>query len=852
MFESDRGKIVFEAVGLIAMAVAALIFISLASFDPTDPSLNTYISGASQVSNKVGIVGATVADALVQFGGATAWLIALMIVAVGVGAFSRAPILRWLGFFVCVSVALAAVAGLIHLRAQVDPLFKTRVAGGLLGAIIADRLTTPWIGRLGGAIFLSALTLSAIMLAARLSISSIARKSYSGFYWLYRIFGSLIRAIARFIRPIGRSMNFRWRPPWPSGRLSIGRMKFWGDRSDHLLERLQEHDERIIALTRSRSIGDSSIDDLDYFSSGIHSSIDDFDDVDPDQIVMIDSAPDEKELRSDEPEEAPAVIDAGSGEGGPAENAITIKKLSRADRPKSAGRGEQESIFADSTRAAGKRFKLPRLDLLDINDQPPVDPDDADLIKASRVLESKLADFGVQGRVTQVRPGPVITTYEFEPAPGVKVARIVSLADDLAMSLRALSVRIEAPIPGKSVVGIEAPNAERATVLLSDIISSDQFQKSSAALPLALGKDALGSPVVADLARIPHLLIAGSTGSGKSVGAHAMISSILFRRSPDEVKFIMIDPKMLELSSYDGIPHLITPVVTRPKRATSALKWAVKEMERRYTILAAVGARGIESYNKLVDRNLKRSPRPSAPEDEESRPLTKETVTEKLPFIVIVIDELADLMMVSSKEVEDSLARLAQMARAAGIHLIVATQRPSVDVLTGLIKANFPARISYQVRSRVDSRTILDSMGAERLLGRGDMLFLAAGSSFATRIQAPFVSDEEVENLVGFIKGQAAPEYNEALISSAEESQSGGDDDGDEELDELYDKAIEIVADSDQASVSMIQRRLRIGYNRAARMVERMEKDAIVGPADGARPREVYLKRSDSSSAPNV
>ncbi|HFB83965.1 MAG TPA: DNA translocase FtsK, partial [Thermodesulfatator sp.] len=438
------------------------------------------------------------------------------------------------------------------------------------------------------------------------------------------------------------------------------------------------------------------------------------------------------------------------------------------------------------------------------------------LLARARVLEEKLSDFGVSGRVTEVCPGPVITVYEFEPAPGIKINRVTNLADDLALALKAESVRVLGPIPGKSVVGIEVANPEREIVYLKEIIASEPFRHSPSPLTVALGKDVSGQPVVADLLKMPHLLIAGATGTGKSVCLNAMIISLIYKSTPERLRFLMIDPKRIELSIYDGIPYLLHPVVIEPKNATRALRWAVREMERRYSLLEEAGSRNLESYNEEAE--------------------------ERLPYLVIVIDELADLMLVSSKEVEEALTRLAQMARAAGIHLLVATQRPSVDVLTGIIKANFPARISFQVSSKTDSRTILDTGGAERLLGSGDMLFLPPGTSRLERIHGAFVSEKEVKRVVEFLKSQGPPEYKEDILAQIDVPEGAGEED-DLFEDEKYDEAVEIVIRTGQASISMLQRRLRIGYNRAARLIERMEKEGIVGPSDGVKPRPVLGRR---------
>jgi len=452
----------------------------------------------------------------------------------------------------------------------------------------------------------------------------------------------------------------------------------------------------------------------------------------------------------------------------------------------------------------------------------------------SKLLEKKLGDFDVSGSVVAVSPGPVVTMYEYEPAPGVKINKIVSLSDDLAMALRATSIRIVAPIPGKAVIGIEVANANREPVRLRDMIASSAYEKSKSKLTLALGKDILGNPVVADLAKMPHLLIAGATGSGKSVALNAMICSILFKASPEEVKLLIIDPKRIELASYEGMPHMISPVVMDARKATQTLQWAVHEMERRYALMAEKGVRNIHRYHQMVAKEKKAMKGGATKEEPEAQ-----KVSEGLPLIVIVIDELADLMLVSSRDVELALTRLAQMARAAGIHLLIATQRPSVDVLTGIIKANFPTRISFQVSSRTDSRTILDSNGAESLLGSGDMLFLPPGTSKLQRIHGAYVSEGEIRSITEFLRGQQQPVYEESVLKAGTQDEEERVDD---EYDEKYDEAVELVTQTRQASISMIQRRLRVGYNRAARMIEMMEREGIVGPSDGSKPRDVLAK----------
>jgi len=470
-------------------------------------------------------------------------------------------------------------------------------------------------------------------------------------------------------------------------------------------------------------------------------------------------------------------------------------------------------------------YTLPSTDLLDPKLESNIQVDKNAVFEKAKLIEDKLEDFGVKGKVTEIRPGPVITMFEYKPAPGIKINKIASLENDLAMGLSAVSIRIIAPIPGKDVIGIEVPNAKRELVVLREMLEDPEFSKSESYLTLALGKDIAGLPFYMDLRKAPHLMIAGTTGSGKSVLLNAIITSMLYKASPYELKFIMIDPKMLELSVYEDIPHLLHPVVTEPKKAAAALRWAVLEMDNRYRILSEEGVRDIETHNRNVMK--------SNSEDKWER---------FLPYIVIVLDELADLMMIAPSEIKESITRLSQKARAAGIHLIVATQRPSADIVAGLIKANFPARISFLVFSKIDSRIILDAGGAERLLGKGDMLFLEPGTSRLMRIQGALISDEEREGITDFVKSQGRPHYNEEITFVEEQE---GSEDLDDEKDELYQQALRTIAESGQASISMLQRKLKIGYNRAARIVEIMEKEGVVGPQEVAgKPREVFIDPS--------
>jgi S-DNA-T family DNA segregation ATPase FtsK/SpoIIIE len=559
-------------------------------------------------------------------------------------------------------------------------------------------------------------------------------------------------------------------------------------------------------------------------------------------------------------------------------------------------------------RLSDGAFQLPSSDLLEYLPPKDTETDEATLRAMAERLEQALSNYGVRGKVTAIQMGPVIITFEFAPAPGTRTGKIVQLENDLAMALEAQSVRIVAPIPGKAVVGIEIPNKKRETVYLKEILEDDSFRKSASKLQICLGKDTKGAPVSVNLSKMPHLLVAGTTGSGKSVAVNGMITSILYSANPEEVRFIMVDPKMLELSIYEGIPHLLLPVVTDPKKAALALRWAVDEMERRYELLAKSGVRDISSYNAKIEAeqnkaevqetlhetHSKRSKRlklimadadgqeHEVEVDADSGPLPEaedgatgaisaemaedisakaaavqaakenaEPPARKLPFIVIVIDEFADLMMVASKDVDTAVARLAQKARAAGLHLILATQRPSVDVITGVIKANFPSRIALQVASQIDSRTIMGQPGAETLLGNGDMLFSDRGTKLR-RIQGAFLSDDEVHRVVDFLKKQAKPVYDMNILVARDEEDGEGGAALDDFHDDLYDQAVAIVCDTRQASVSFIQRRLQIGYNRAARMVEQMEREGLVGPSNGIKPRDVIAPRGEYLSQPGA
>ena len=544
-------------------------------------------------------------------------------------------------------------------------------------------------------------------------------------------------------------------------------------------------------------------------------------------------------------EQAPA---AAAASGGPRIIPRKSGALSQGKRAAKAGQRELDLVTGE--------YHLPPLDILSLPSRINVETkiDEAALEQNARLLETVLDDFGVKGQIVKVRPGPVVTLYELEPAPGTKSSRVIGLADDIARSMSAVSARV-ATVPGRNVIGIELPNARRETVFLRELLSTRHYEDNRLGLPLALGKDIGGDPVIADLARMPHLLIGGTTGSGKSVAVNTMILSLLYRLSPDKCRFIMIDPKMLELSVYQDIPHLLTPVVTEPRKAIVALKWVVREMEDRYRAMSALGVRNIAGYNeKLIEakrkgQGLSRKIQTGI-DPETRRPIFEEEAIDltPLPFIVVIIDEMADLMLVAGKEIEAAVQRLAQMARAAGIHVIMATQRPSVDVITGTIKANFPTRMSFQVTSKIDSRTILGEQGGEQLLGQGDMLYMAGGGKIA-RVHGPFVSDTEVEEVVRHLRAQGAPAYMDSVTDDPDADGEGlglpGEGE-DAESDALYDQAIALVARERKCSTSFIQRYLQIGYNRAARIVERMERENVVSPANHVGKREVLARDIDN------
>ncbi|MBM4381857.1 MAG: DNA translocase FtsK 4TM domain-containing protein [Deltaproteobacteria bacterium] len=779
------GGVAREAGGVLLAGFVALAAVALWSYSPSDAVLEW-----THVENRASVAGATVAGLLHRFAGVAAWgvVMALGAVAASLLTAGRLAIPRHL--WIAGGVAWGAIATLASVLPMLSPEQFAGVSGGWVGGSLAG-IESLLISTYG------AFLVNALLLAVGLA----------GFAGVPA--GEALAALARGGVSASRIAG--------RGALAFGgwahRMAFAGaDAAQRGWTQLEVWRERRARRERVEET--------------------------------------REQLAGAEEAAAPPVAIAGEEPLAPAVAAETPAPPARprgaapaiVDHARERKREPEQETFTFAEPTSLGPYEAP--DVAETFQAPPENArkyDRESLIMNSRILEKKLADFGVMGRVVTVHPGPVITMYEFEPAPGVKVNRITNLSDDLALALRALSIRIIAPIPGKSVVGIEVPNAERETVYIRDLLEARSFRGAPSKLTLALGKDIFGNPVEADLATMPHLLVAGATGTGKSVFLNSLLCSILVRATPDEVKLLLVDPKLLELSIYEKIPHLIADVVTNPKRASAALQGIVLKMEERYQQMAALGVRNIAQFNARVDeakaagmRTYRLRPKPGEAEG-------REVEYARIPYIVVVIDELADLMVVSAKDVEESLQRLAQMARASGIHLVLATQRPSVDVLTGIIKANFPARISFQVSSRTDSRTILDQGGADQLLGQGDMLFLPPGTSKLARLHGPYVSEREVTKLVEHLRRQGAPKFDEELLRIPEEAEEGGEAIDPEDVDEHYDMAVRIVAETRNASISYLQRRLKVGYNRAARMIEQMEREGVVGPQIGVRPREVFI-----------
>lgn len=776
-------------IGIVGVALAALV--ALVSYNPGDPSLNTATDAA--VQNWLAEPGAIFADAVLQSIG-LATLVPLVIIAAWGGRVMRAETISWL-WLRTVSIPAAALLLSIGLSGFVQPSTWSLPAGlgGFSGHILLD---------------LFAMSLSGLGAIESLRWLAVVFGLAGGLILTHWITTIPIEAYGTVVRWVQRE---------------VLRTAFW---LRGLVQQIgDEHAERRAARAARRT-EPAPAQRRDRIEPNLEEEVDDFGD----------------DYEAEEPAEAPTPTLARDAD-------IVVARKQPAKPSKKELAARQGSLLP----ATPEGFELPPLDILSM---PRVETatqlDTQALERNAKMLEGVLKDFGVKGEIIKVRPGPVVTLYELEPAPGTKTARVVSLADDIARSMSAIAVRI-AVVPGRSVIGIELPNERRETVYFREMLSSEACDKFDGKLTLALGKDIGGAPIYADLARMPHLLIAGTTGSGKSVAINTMIMSLLYRHTPDDVRILMIDPKMLELSIYDGIPHLLAPVVTEPGKAVVALKWVVREMEDRYRAMSQLSVRNIAGYNQRLKEASKKGTTLTKTvqtgfDPETGKPVYEEQALDltPLPYIVVIIDEMADLMLVAGKDVEAAVQRLAQMARAAGIHVIMATQRPSVDVITGTIKANFPTRISFQVTSKIDSRTILGEQGAEQLLGQGDMLYMAAGGRI-TRVHGPFVTDEEVSEIVGHLKDQGQPSYLDEVTDEAAADVSdvpgftgatgGNTDSGDS----LFDQAVAIVARERKASTSFVQRHLQIGYNRAARIIEEMEAQGMIGKPNHVGKREVLL-----------
>jgi len=836
-----RNKIL-ELVGLAVLVVVAAIAVALASWSIHDPSFN-HATGRSP-DNLLGYPGAAISDVLMQLFGLAAVALILPVTIWGAKLLSHRPIPRllrrsigWLaggllaaGCIATFSVpatwplptglggalgdyVLAPVAGLLSIAAGET---VTRVASGLALGIAAA----------SAVLYATSLTLEEIVIPARLFGEEGGEMAMRALGRLAHTALSLKSSAVRLLRRgAGRAGSIVRRPAAA------------GTDPDDDFAHIRDEDDHVPTARRAGT--GWTVRDLTALL-----------------MRSFQTAEAEPRGRRIEPLFEPG---AGPRDDAPVfddedEPALAASQAVRVTPPVGklkAGKRIRAEAQPALAFAGNREYELPPLSLLAAPRSRGSRPamSDIALEQNARLLEGVLEDFGVRGEIINVRPGPVVTLYELEPAPGIKSSRVIGLADDIARSMSAISARV-AVVPGRNAIGIELPNAEREMVYLRELLASEDFENTSFDLSLALGKTIGGEPVIGDLARMPHLLIAGTTGSGKSVGINTMILSILFRLPPDKCKMIMIDPKMLELSVYDGIPHLLAPVVTDPKKAVVALKWTVREMEDRYRKMSKVGVRNIDGFNARVVQAEERGEVivrtvQTGFDKETGQPIyeQEEMDLEPMPYIVVIVDEMADLMMVAGKDIEGAVQRLAQMARAAGIHIITATQRPSVDVITGTIKANFPTRISFQVTSKIDSRTILGEQGAEQLLGQGDMLYMAGGGRIS-RVHGPFVSDQEVEKIVKFLKKQGIPEYLEAVTEEPDDAgydMPGMADGGDPESDDLYDRAVAIVARDKKASTSYIQRRLSIGYNRAATIIERMEQEGVVSPANHAGKREILI-----------
>lgn len=792
-----------EAVGFLLLLAGLALALSFASYNPADPSWNT-ATGAPHVSNLIGRVGALIADLTLQIFGYSAYLLPIFVWLLGWKWVRSSPLHSpWIKAFGALAFWLA-ISTAFGLAKHWIPVRGGLLASGVAGMVISDALTL-WLNFSGAAIATAAWAVLAVYLLSTFELAYLERWFAAPIHWF----------------AAKRAQLNNWRS---SRRTTV------------------ETKARQRAAAR-RKRATSSVPTAQVEVTGAPSAPAFNPSHEPPIVPLMDMANADDEPPFDLNETFPTLSDAET-----ADDEIPIRELEepalirRTAEPEEFDRFDQESAILEGrgparpVRPRKRVYRLPATELL-AESPGRAGYDGQELKEVASRIKSKLEEFNVRGSVVQINPGPVVTTFEYKPEAGVKYSRITTLSEDLCLGLQAESVLIER-LPGRPTIGIEVPNTRREVISLREILESGEFHDAQSRMTIALGKDINGRIKVAPLETMPHLLIAGSTGSGKSVMLNAMIMSFLYKATPDEVRMIMVDPKRVELGIYEGIPHLLTPVITEPKKATNALRNAVHEMERRLKLLASQGVRNIDQFNKKVAqvRQQPMSLFDESAEDDELQPL---------PYILILIDELADLMMLERQNVEECITRLAQMARAVGMHLVLATQRPSVDVITGIIKANFPSRISFRVATRVDSRTVLDIMGAEHLLGKGDMLYLPPGSSRLTRVHGAFVTENEITKVVDFWKDQATPEYDQSyLLTPPSEEDDGETEVVDGEQDPMYEEAVRVVVEMGKASTSTLQRRLRLGYGRAARILDLMQRDGIIGPPDGSRPREV-LKRPD-------
>jgi S-DNA-T family DNA segregation ATPase FtsK/SpoIIIE len=806
-----RNRRLNELIGLLVLASAVLLFLSLVSYHPTDPSLNTV--GSGPVRNWIGPAGATIGDFLLQLEGLSAFLLPILLSALGWTWMLSRPAGSPGSKAIGIVLSLLFAPALFALLPGHFTFLYGQPIGGLTGRLVTDQLVR-FLNYPGACIVTITLVAAAVYLSTTFSFNT-ARE------WL----------------GIKLAFLLAWRDRWKNWRLARARKR-------ELKAAVRADKIRDKELQKARKAAEKAAKS-DKAAAAPAIVAEDRSDVPHRQYGFAetltpgssDSVPAAKGMWDQMPRtvatEAPPTAQPEPVAAAPSRPQLVAKR-EVASAPSIGERADTELRTVTVAPKNVSGFRLPPSTLLHRSDDPsPVREDE--LRASAQTLVEKYAEFDVLGQVVQINPGPVVTTFEFRPEAGIKYSRVTGLAEDLCLATKAESILIER-MAGKSTVGIQVPNHERETIWLRDVIESENFATSRSKLTLSMGKDINGRIVVADLATMPHVLIAGSTGSGKSVAINAMIMSVLYKSTPDQVRLILVDPKRVELGMYEGIPHLFTPIIAEPKLAANALRNAVKEMERRLKLLASRSVRNIDQYNRLFDGAT-----PSLFEEEakDERPL---------PYIVIIIDELADLMMLDKANVEESITRLAQMARAVGIHLVLATQRPSVDVITGLIKANVPTRMSFRLATKVDSRTILDSNGAEALLGRGDMLYLPPGTSRLHRVHAPFVTEKEIAAVTDFWKKQGAADYVTGFLEApkdASNNEAGFEgEEGDEANDDLFEDAVRLVLEFGKASTSLLQRRLRIGYGRAAHLIDMMERDGIVGPAEGSKPREI-LKPPD-------